>query len=190
MQRIHLVFTGALAVAVVVLGVLLGSQSPAWGAPPVPAATLTMDDEAAVRGLVSVYEKTWNSHDMKGMHDVDTEDVHWINVSGNHWRGKATVYKGHDVGHQTILAKSTVSVEKLEIRLITPDVAVAVATMKFAMPPVGSLPADLRTRGSFVCVKREGNWKIVHFHNTTINEDHEKNDPATKDAESFLRDLK
>ena len=30
---------------------------------------------------------------MRGMHELDTEDVEWINISGNHWRGKDIVYK-------------------------------------------------------------------------------------------------
>ncbi len=181
MQRFHLAFTAALAVAVVALGILHWRVGTTEGAPPVHAAmTLTPEDEAAVRGLVSEFANTWNRHDMKAMHDLDTEDVHWINVSGNHWRGKATVYKGHDAIHRILVAKSPMAVEKVEVRSIAPDVAVAVATMKFApaMIPGETFP-ETRTRGSFVGVKRDGVWKIIHFQNTTINEEHEKIDPVT-----------
>ena len=58
------------------------------------------DDESAVRALVNEFANTWNRHDMKAMHELDTEDVEWINVVGHHWRGKATVYKGHDCDSQ------------------------------------------------------------------------------------------
>jgi len=126
---------------------------------------------------------------MKAMHDLDTEDVHRVNVSGNHWRGKATVYKGHDAIHRTVYAKSPMSVEKVEVRAIATDVAVGVATMKFAAsttPALGENIPELRTRGSFVAVKRDGVWKFAHFQNTTINEEHEKHDPATWDETGFV----
>jgi hypothetical protein len=51
------------------------------------------DDESAVRALVNEFANTWNRHDMKAMHELDTEDVEWVNVVGNHWRGKAVWMK-------------------------------------------------------------------------------------------------
>ena len=50
------------------------------------------DDESAVRALVNEFSNTWNRHDMKAMHELDTEDVEWINVVGQYWRGKETVH--------------------------------------------------------------------------------------------------
>ena len=46
------------------------------------------DDESAIRAIVNEFANTWNRHDMKAMHELDTEDVEWINVVGHHWRGK------------------------------------------------------------------------------------------------------
>jgi uncharacterized protein (TIGR02246 family) len=57
---------------------------------------LNSHDESAVRAVVSEFARTWNDHDMVGMHALDTEDVEWINITGNHWRGKAAVYQGHE----------------------------------------------------------------------------------------------
>ena len=143
-------------------------------------ARLTAADESAVRAVVLEFAKTWNQHDMKAMHDLDTEDVHWINVSGNHWRGKGMVYKGHEEIHRILFAKSTMTVEKVEVRSIGPDVAVAVATLKGSPAMfLGETIPETWTRGSFVAVKRDGVWKFVHFQNTIINEEHEKADPVT-----------
>lgn len=66
---------------------------------------------------------------MKAMHDLDTDYVQWINDSGNLWRGKAAVHKGHDAIHRTIFANTSMSGEQTDIRAIAPDVAVAVATL-------------------------------------------------------------
>ena len=152
------------------------------------ALNLNSVDESAIRAVVFEFASTWNRHDMVGMHELDTEDVEWINVTGNHWRGKAAVYKGHDTIHRTIFAKTEMSVESAVIRLIAPDVAVAVATMKFGpvIIPSGQEIPELKTRGSFILVKHGGTWKIAHFHNTSVDPEAEKNDPVTWDATDYL----
>jgi uncharacterized protein (TIGR02246 family) len=145
------------------------------------------DDESAVRALVNEFANTWNRHDMNAMHELDTEDVEWINVVGNHWRGKAVVFKGHDAIHKGMMAKTSMSVEGAVIRSIAPTVAVAVATMHFGPsldPRFPTAPA-LKTRGSFTMVKREGVWKIAHFQNTVINPEAEQMDPVTWDENGF-----
>jgi uncharacterized protein (TIGR02246 family) len=159
------------------IGMSIGPKSPA----------LASEDEKRVRAVVAEFANTWNRHDMKAMHELDTDDVEWINVVGNHWRGKATVYKGHDTIHRTIAAKSEMSVEETLIRAIAPGVAVAVATMKFspAITPSGEVRAA-KTRGTFILVKSDSGWKIAHFQNTVIDPEAEKNDPVTWDSTGYL----
>jgi uncharacterized protein (TIGR02246 family) len=145
------------------------------------------DDESAVRALVNEFANTWNRHDMKAMHELDTEDAEWVNVVGHHWRGKAVVFKGHDAIHKGMMANTSMSVEGVVIRSIAPTVAVAVATMHFGPsldPRFPTAPAS-KTRGSFTMVKREGIWKIAHFQNTVINPVTEQNDPVTWDENGF-----
>ncbi len=148
------------------------------------AQTFDADDESVIRALAFEFANTWNRHDMQAMHELDTEDVEWINVSGNYWRGNAAVYKGHDTIHRTIFAQTDMSVEDTVIRAIAPDVAVAVATMKFGpvIIPSGEELSELKTRGSFILVKHDGTWKIAHFHNTSVDPEVERHDPVTWDA--------
>lgn len=42
-------------------------------------------EEAAVRAVLAGFERSWNRHDMRAMHDLYTDDVEWVNVAGNHW---------------------------------------------------------------------------------------------------------
>ena len=139
---------------------------------------LSADDESAVRALVNEFANTWNRHDMKAMHELDTEDVEWINVVGHCWRGKATVYKGHVAIHKGMSATTSTSVESATIRSIAPTVAVAVATMHFgaSLDPRYSWVVAAKTRASFTMVKRDGIWKIVHFQNTLIDPKAENED--------------
>ena len=146
------------------------------------------DDESAVRALVNEFANTWNRHDMKAMHELDTEDVEWINVVGHYWRGKATVYKGHVAIHKGMSAKTSVSVESATVRSIAPNVAVAVATMHWGGsldPRFSSWVLESRSRASFTTVKRDGIWKIAHFQNTVIDPKAENVDETKFDATGF-----
>lgn len=142
---------------------------------------LSSQDEAAVRAIVAEFANTWNRHDMKGMHELNTEDVQWINIAGHIWRGNPSVSRGHGVIHRTIYAKTPMRIDEVEVRSVVPDVAVAVAQMWFGLGlhlPSIEVP-EVRTRGSFTMAKRDGVWKIAHFQNTTIDPD--KPDPVTWD---------
>jgi uncharacterized protein (TIGR02246 family) len=149
--------------------------------------TLSADDESAVRALVNEFANTWNRHDMKAMHELDTEDVEWVNVVGHHWRGKANVYKGHTAIHKGMCATTTMSVESATIRSIAPNVAIAVATLHFgaSTDPHFSWVVANKTRASFTMVKRDGIWKIAHFQNTVIDPKAENDDETKFDATGF-----
>jgi uncharacterized protein (TIGR02246 family) len=143
---------------------------------------LSADDETAVRGLVNAFADAWNRHDMKAMHELDTDDVEWVNVVGHYWRGKETVRKGHTAIHKGMEAKTSMSVESTSIHPIAPNVAVVVATLHFFRMPTDPLytgngdPMDTKTRGSFTMVKRNGVWKIAQFQNTVIDPKAEHDD--------------
>ena len=134
------------------------------------APALSADDQSAVRTLLDEFVKTWNRHDMKAMHELDTEDVEWVNVVGHYWRGKETVYKGHMAIHKGMSANTTAEIESATIRSIAPNVAIAVATMHFlaSTDPRFAWVTAAKTRASFTMVKRDGIWKIVYFQNTEI----------------------
>jgi uncharacterized protein (TIGR02246 family) len=136
------------------------------------------EDESAVRALVNDFASTWTRHDMKAMHELDTDDVEWINVVGHYWRGKDTVYKGHVAIHKGMSAGTTASVESATIRSIAPTVAIAVATMHWGPSHDPHFPwvTAAKSRASFTMVKRDGVWKIVHFQNTNIDPKSENDD--------------
>lgn len=172
-----------LAVVTIVLSGFITRDSVMTNRPP----AFNADDESAVRAQVNDFADTWSRHDMKAMHELDTEDVEWINVVGHYWRGKATVYKGHVAIHKGMAATITASVESATIRSIAPTVAIAVATMHFGPSTDPHFPwaAAAKTRASFTMVKRDGIWKIVHFQNTLIDPKAENDDLPKFDATGF-----
>ena len=122
---------------------------------------LSPQDEAAVRATVAEFVNIWNQPDVKVMHELFTEDALWIIRNGNVWRGKGEVYRFYDMNHGN--TGSPLSTEKMEVRSLAPQVAVATATMKF-----GQEDPWLHTRDSFVMAKRGGAWKIVHYQSTEM----------------------
>jgi uncharacterized protein (TIGR02246 family) len=133
--------------------------------------SFTAGDEAEVRGLVASFAEAWNRYDMDAMHALDTDDVEWVNVVGNHWRGVADVRRGHTNMFNVPVFKNTLKVEAVDLRAITPDVAILVTTLHFgpAINSSGKGTGDQRSTGSFTAVKRSGVWKLVHFQNTIID---------------------
>ena len=167
------------AVAILPLGSARGQAAATFA---IPAS-----DESAVRTVVTEFASTWNRHDMKAMHELNTDGVEWINVSGNHWRGNADVRKGHDAIHRTIFAKTEMSIVNMKVRALTPDVAVAVATMKFGphIAPSGQPVSELKTKASFTLLKHSGSWKVAHFHNTILDPKADEIDPLKQGDEAI-----
>lgn len=170
-------------IAVVALSGFTALDSATTNTPP----ALSAEDESAVRALVNEFANTWNRHDMKAMHELDTEDVEWVNVVGHHWRGKDNVYKGHVAIHKGMCATTTMNIDSATIRSIAPTVAIAVATMQSgpSLDPHFPWVLAAKSRASFTMVKRDGIWKIVHFQNTIIDPKAENDDETKWDATGF-----
>lgn len=149
--------------------------------------SFSAEDESAVRALVNDFANTWNRHDMKAMHELNTESVEWINVVGQQWRGNPTVTKGHTAIHKGMVAQVSMSVESVTIRSLAPNVAVAVATMHFGASPDRRFPwvTGGKSRGSFTAVKADDIWKIAHFQNTNIDPNAENDDVPRFDDVGF-----
>jgi uncharacterized protein (TIGR02246 family) len=176
--------TAVLALFAVAVLSACGVREPAKASMP-PA--LSAEDESAVRSLVNEFANTWNRHDMKAMHELNTEDVEWINVVGHQWRGNPTVMKGHTAIHKGMVAQVSMSVESTTIRSIAPDVAIVVATMHFGASADPRFPwvTSGKSRGSFTTVKADGVWKITHFQNTSIDPKAENDDVPKFDDVGF-----
>ena len=146
-----------------------------------PPVTKT-PDEAGIRDAVMAFQEAWNHHDMKAMGDVFTKDADLINVVGTRWQGRDNIVKALGVFHRQMFKNEQIHLAQMTIRLVTPNVAVAVAVQtgsgEMVLPdgqgprkPVGD---QLDT---FVVVNREGIWKVAHGQNTTVNADAQAFDP-------------
>src|SRR5687767_437434 len=88
-----------LALALAVWTAPISGQSPA--------------DEQLIRGLVTQFERAWNSHDMNLLGPITTEDVDFVNVAGLHWKGRAEVVKEHAERHKVRFKNSVWTTERV-----------------------------------------------------------------------------
>ena len=101
-----------------------------------------------------------------------TPDVEWVNVVGMRWVGRDEVFQAHERYHQTLFRNRTLyPLTTLDIRAITPDVAIVTASGKADgyTTSNGTLRPPSSGVLTYVLVHRDGRWLITEGHNTTID---------------------
>ena len=136
------------------------------------AHQLSRADDAAIREILKDQEAAWNKHDMNAFTKAFRDDAEGINVAGMYWQGKAALLKHLTDFHATFLKNCQEYLEEVQVHSIGEGYAMAVNIWKvdaFPRPGGGVIPA-CRHRSTVVLAKEADGWKIVHFHNTTIDE--------------------
>jgi hypothetical protein len=59
-------------------------------------------DDSVAQGIVCEFADTWNRHDMPGTHEVETEDVEWINIPGATGAGRLSFTRDATRFHRTM----------------------------------------------------------------------------------------
>src|SRR5215475_3531668 len=111
MSGLSLVFAGGLFA-------LLATPAQAGGG-------LSTEDDAAIRKVVVGVEEAWNTHDMKAMEKLFTEDAEFINVVGMHWRGRKAIIAAHAAYHETSFKNHHIKTDSMSIRSLGDGQALA-----------------------------------------------------------------
>ncbi len=149
------------AIGIVILGLFLMLPCPA----------LSEDREAAVRTAIQSFYKAFDDG-FVGPADYATEDWNHINPVGGRDRGREATLKAVREVHRTFLKGTTDTIENMDIRFATQDVAVGTVSSivsPFTSPDGVNHKAERHIR-TFVVVKRGGRWLIMQDHNTTVIE--------------------
>jgi uncharacterized protein (TIGR02246 family) len=127
-------------------------------------------DEAAIRHTVMGLQEAWNRHDTKAFANLFAEDADFVNVAGAWWKGRAEIEEKHRASHATIFRDSTLSVEQVYVRFLTPDIAIAhVLTALIGQKMAdGTMVSPRRALLTQVLQKQSGKWLIVASHNTDV----------------------
>jgi ketosteroid isomerase-like protein len=149
-------------------------------------ALLLADGQTAPSSAAQAAEcfvSAWNAHDMPRFGNCFTQDADFVNVTGEHWQGRAAITRIHAFLHGTlssderqgvplppqifgIFKDSVLTLSPFEIRPLRPDVAVGVVSWTMA--------ADARTTQprtgvvTMVISQQDGLWRIAAAQNTEI----------------------
>jgi uncharacterized protein (TIGR02246 family) len=127
-------------------------------------------DEAAIRQTVMGLREAWNRHDMKAFANLFSEDADFVNVAGSWWKGRAEIEQKHSAAHATIFRDSTLSIEEVDVRFLTPKIAVThvLTSLVGQRTPDDASAPPRRALLTQVLEKQNGKWMIVASQNTDI----------------------
>lgn len=157
-------------------GAALASMSTVASAQAAPS--LTLDEQ--VRRVAEAYGLAWNAADMDAMAALYADDVHWVNIVGMHWQGKAQVDRAHRAYFEAMFRG--VPIELQEIESVTPlPGGGAIAVLRWSVAayrsPNGTQMPPSRNRMSLTLVPQGGRLVIAHGANIEINEAAQTSNP-------------
>ena len=134
-----------------------------------PYAAMSGNDEAGVRAAIQAFHKAFDDG-FTAPADYATADWNHINPYGGRDRSRDATLKTVRQVHQTFLKGTTDTIEDMDIRFATPQVAVAtvLSVMSPFKSPDGVNHGTERHIRTFVVTKRGNRWLIMQDHNTTI----------------------
>ncbi|MDZ4370785.1 MAG: SgcJ/EcaC family oxidoreductase [Phenylobacterium sp.] len=133
-----------------------------------------------VQVLADLYAKAWNAADMDAMAELYAPDVHWVNIVGMHWRGKAAVDRAHRAYFDIMFKGVPLRLEEIESVTPLPGGGV-VAVIRWSVgafkTPFGQEVPPSRDRMSLVLMQAGERLLIAHGANIQIDEMAQKSDP-------------
>lgn len=112
-------------------------------------------------------ERAWNAGDGDGFARPFTEDADFVNIRGDHFRGREVIARGHQGIFDGIYKGSQVSYEPAGGHSIAPGVRVGHVRGHLRVPS-GPLAGELNALATLVLVEQDGQWRIAVFHNTLV----------------------
>ena len=125
--------------------------------------------DGEVRAAIQKFYDSFNEG-FPGPADYATEDWNHINPNGGRTQGRAATLTRVREVHRTFLKGAKETIESMDVRFATGDVAVATVvnvSSPFTSPEGTTHPLQRGIR-TFVVVKRSGHWLIMQDHNTTV----------------------
>jgi len=125
-------------------------------------------DETEIRKVELGLQEAWNHHDMKAWANLFAEDADFVNVAGWWWKGRAEIKKKHTEIHAYIFRDSTLTIDEVDTRFLTPEVAIVHSLWSLTgnRNPDGSDGQPRNGIFTQVLQKLNGKWLIAAAQNT------------------------
>ncbi|MEO8139811.1 MAG: SgcJ/EcaC family oxidoreductase [Gemmatimonadota bacterium] len=128
-------------------------------------ADLTPDDRDALEKIVGQLEAAWKAMDGSAFAAPFAADADFVNIRGEHFRGRGAIAAGHTAIFRSIYAGSTTRMTVEGARLLRAEVAL-VRVHSLLDAPTGPLAGRHGARFSLVLTREPGGWEIAALHNT------------------------
>ncbi len=124
-----------------------------------------------VNKVIIEFQDDFNEGDFKNAGNYTTTDWEHINPNGGISKGRENVLKEVRAVHQSFLKGVKMKIETIEIRFLTPTVAIAdvVHLMDDYFTPDDKIHKNERQIKTYIVIKQEGKWLLDHDHNTVIS---------------------
>jgi uncharacterized protein (TIGR02246 family) len=123
------------------------------------------NDRAELERIVAQLEAAWNAMDGAGFAAPFASDADFVNIRGEHFRGRPAIAAGHSAIFRTIYAGSTNRLTLENARLLRADVAL-VHVHSVLQARSGPLAGRHRARFTLVLTREPERWVIAALHNT------------------------
>ena len=129
-------------------------------------------DKEAIKKVVNAFQEDFNEGGFKNAEFYSTSDWRHINPGGGIDKGRDSVLITVRAVHQTFLKGVTMRIESMDIRFLTPDVAIAdvIHIVDNYTTPDGIKHENERHIKTYVVVKKKGKWLLAQDHNTIIQD--------------------
>ena len=130
----------------------------------------TSEKEKDVRRAVQSFYDAFNSHGFDRANEFTSDDWNHINPFGGRTRGRSETVNDLNRVHSTFLKGVSDTIQEMDIRFADPNVAVVTVTSHVGtyVTPEGNKHENERHIRTFVLVRRNGRWLIMHDQNTIV----------------------
>jgi uncharacterized protein (TIGR02246 family) len=127
-------------------------------------------DLQLVKNVVLAFQNDFNNGEFKKVETYTTDDWEHINPGGGITKGRKAVLEEVRAVHQTFLKGVTMVIESMEIRFLTPNVAIAKVTHKITSYelPQGVKHENERQMKTYIIIKKGKKWWLTLDQNTVI----------------------
>ena len=127
--------------------------------------------DAVAREVVARLEQAWNAGDGAAFAAPFAEDADFVDIRGEHHRGRGAIVGGHQAIFGSIYKGSTIRYRVTHARELADGVLLVHSTGDLSAP-AGPMAGEHRARQSLVLARRGpaggGGWEVASFHNTPV----------------------
>lgn len=130
-----------------------------------------LNDKELVHRVINDFQSDFNEGGFNNTSSYTATDWEHINPNGGLSKGRENVLKEVRAVHQSFLKGVKMKIETMEIRFLTPSVAVAdvIHVMDTYTSPDGIKHINERQFKTYIVVKYKGKWLLTHDQNTVIS---------------------